>query len=559
VQEPATDDPLPSPGESLPLAAPSPPVLPEGTAIPGDGPIVAREIGPTEPEGRDAVPEPARPVSPKRILVNVSDPEETRIAVVEDGKVEEIYFERAAEKKYLGNIYKGRVTNLEPAIQAAFVDLGIGRNGFLHASDVLPSYAGATSIPLDRLSERPNGKRLKIQELLANGQDVLVQITKDSIGAKGPTITTYVSLPGQYLVLMPGIARYGVSKRIEDRQQRAKLRESLFRLAPPSGMGYIVRTAGQDRDPGDIERDMAHITAVWNDVRDKVRLTAAPALLYQETDMVIRVLRDLLAADIDEILIDDRDVWERAREFLSGAVPELAGRVQLYEAALPLFTKYGIEEEIEKIYNRKIPLPSGGYLVIEQTEALVAIDVNSGRYRDEEDLEATALKINLEAAQEIARQLRLRDLGGVIVNDFIDMEVEKNRKELERAMVAALRRDRAKCWVSKISRFGIIEMTRQRVRPSFERANYEPCQHCRGTGVVKTVRSVGIKLLRQLRAHLAQKKRSAIEVVVHPNVLQYLVNQHRRQIAQLEDESSRTISLKSNTEFEPDQVLIRSR
>lgn len=515
---------------------------------------------PVEVAGVDSGPDPApAAVGVKRILVNVADPEETRIGVVEGGRLEEIYFERATEKKYLGNIYKGRVTNLEPAIQAAFVDLGIGRNGFLHASDVLPSYAGVTSIPLDHLSVRPDGKRLKIQDLLAKGQDVLVQITKDSIGAKGPTITTYVSFPGQYLVLMPGIARYGVSKRIEDREERAKLRESLSQLAPPSGLGCIVRTAGQDRDQSDLERDLAQITAVWKEVCEKVRATAAPALLYQETDMVIRVLRDLLAADIDEILIDDREVWDRAREFLSGAVPDLAARVQLYEGALPLFSKYGIEEEIEKIYNRKTPLPSGGYLVIEQTEALVAIDVNSGRYRDEEDLEATALKINLEAAQEIARQLRLRDLGGVIVNDFIDMEVEKNRKELERAMAAALRRDRAKCWVSKISRFGIIEMTRQRVRPSVERANYEPCRHCHGTGVVKTVRSVGIKVLRQLRVLLAQKRRSAIEVEVHPSVLQYLVNQHRRQIGQLEDESSRTISLKSNTEFEPDQVLIRHR
>ncbi|MGH9362969.1 MAG: Rne/Rng family ribonuclease, partial [Thermoanaerobaculia bacterium] len=358
----------------------------------------------------------------KRILVNVSDPEEVRIAVLEDGRLEEIHFERAAEKKHLGNIYKGRVVNLEPAIQAAFVDLGIGRNGFLHVSDVLPAYAGAAAIPFESLSQRPAGrKRFRIQEILAKGQEVLVQISKDSIGAKGPTLTSYVSIPGQYLVLMPGISRYGISKRIEDGEARAKLRELLARLDPPKGLGAIVRTAGRQRSTEELERDLKQLVQVWGEIGERVRSSAVPALIFEECDLMIRVLRDLLAADAEEILIDGEEAYRRSRDFLAGAHPELERRVRLYDGSVPLFTRYGVEEEIERIYNRKVPLPSGGYLVIEETEALVAIDVNSGRYRDEEDLEATALKINLEAAPEIARQLRLRDLGGVIVNDFIDM------------------------------------------------------------------------------------------------------------------------------------------
>src|SRR6185503_283986 len=391
------------------------------------------------------------------------------------------------------------------------------------------------------------------------GQEVLVQISKDSIGAKGPSLTTYISIPGQYLVLMPGVSRYGVSKRIEDGDERAKLREALNRLEPPKGMGYIVRTAGQDRSSEELERDLRQLVTTWKEIGERVRAVPAPALIYQESDLVIRVLRDLLTSDLHEILIDGEEVSRQAREFLTTAMPALASRVRSYESALPIFTKFGVEEEIEKIYNRKVPLPNGGYLVTQQTEALVAIDVNSGRYREEEDLEATALKTNLEAAREVARQLRLRDLGGVIVIDFIDMEVDKNRREVERALKAALRRDRAKSWISKISRFGIVEMTRQRVRPSFERVNYEPCKCCHGTGVVKSARRTGVDALRQLRAGLATKKREVAELTVHPDVHHFLVNERRRQILEMEEEFGKSILLVSDPGAGPNQVQIRYR
>ncbi len=498
----------------------------------------------------------------KQILINVKDPEEIRIAVLENGVLEEIYFESKTEKKYLGNIYKGRVVNLEPAIQAAFVDIGIGRNSFLHASDVLPVYANATKIPFDSLSQKPGlKKRFRIQELLIKGQEVLVQISKDSIGAKGPSLTTYISIPGQYLVLMPGVSRYGVSKRIEDSAERAKLRESLSRLDPPKGLGYIIRTAGQDRSDTELAKDLDQLISTWMDIGRKILEKSSPAMIYEEGDLVIRAMRDLFSADVSEILIDDEEISQRAAEFLSGTVPEIVGRVKNYKSPVPIFSKFDVEEEIEKIYNRRVPLPSGGYLVIQETEALVAVDVNSGKYRDEIDLEATALKTNLEAAQEIARQLRLRDLGGVIVNDFIDMEFDQNRREVELSLKTALKRDRAKSWISKISRFGIIEMTRQRVRPSFERAHYEPCKYCQGSGVMKSARSIGVKVLRQLRAGLAMKikKREIAEVLVNPAVHDYLVNERRRQIVELEEEFEKSIKLIEDPSASPDQIQIRYR
>ncbi|MBI4605423.1 MAG: Rne/Rng family ribonuclease [Planctomycetes bacterium] len=496
----------------------------------------------------------------KRVLVNADDPEEVRIAVLEDGRLEELYYERPHEKKYVGNIYKGRVVNLEPAIQAAFVDIGIGRNGFLHVSDVLPAYRDSTGVPIDLLSVRPaDRQRLRIQDTLRKGQEMLVQISKDAIGAKGPSLTTYVSIPGKYLVLMPGVSRHGVSKRIADDGLRADLRERLAQLNPPKGVGYIVRTAGRDRGFAELEKDFLYIMKIWEEIRAKVMDGPATGLVYAESDLVTRTMRDLLGPDVSEILIDDPGVHENARTFVEEVMPHAAPRLIHYSGTSPLFSRFGVEEEIEKIYNRRVPLPSGGHIVLEQTEALVAIDVNSGKYRDEEDLEATALKTNLEAAQEIARQLRLRDLGGVIVNDFIDMESEANRRAVERALRMALRRDRAKSWISRISRFGIIEMTRQRVRPSFERSNHEPCGVCRGAGVVKSARSTGTGILRQVRAALAMKRRDVCEVIAHPSVVDYLLNERRRRLVELEDEFQKSILVRADPSFSPDQHEIRYR
>jgi ribonuclease E len=510
-----------------------------------------------DPGGEPVAEAPAVPIH-KRILINADDPEEVRIAVLENGKLEELYYERLNEKKYLGNIYKGRVTNLEPAIQAAFVEIGIGRNGFLHVSDVLPAYKDATGIPIEILSARhPDRRRLKIQDILRKGQELLVQISKDAIGAKGPSLTTFVSVPGKYLVLMPGVSRHGVSKRIEDGQERAELRDRLLQLDLPKGVGYIVRTAGQDRPQTDLEKDLQFLMKIWQEVVTKAREAQTPSLVYAETDLVMRTMRDLFGLDVEEILIDDTAVLERARGFLLEVMPQAGRKLKPYSGSAPIFSRFGVEEEIEKIYNRRVPLKSGGHIVLEQTEALVAIDVNSGKYRAEEDLEATALKTNLEAAEEIARQLRLRDLGGVIINDFIDMELEPNRRAVERALRAALKRDRAKSWISRISRFGIIEMTRQRVRPSFEHSNHEPCKTCRGTGVMKSARSAGVAILRQVRAALAGRRREVCEVTASPAVVDYLLNHRRAHLFELENAFKKKVVVKADPAMSADQYVIR--
>jgi ribonuclease E len=449
------------------------------------------------------------------------------------------------------------VANLEPAIQAAFVEIGIGRNGFLHVSDLLPVYAGAKQIPIDLLSHRPSPRPRRIQEILQKGQEILVQISKDSIGAKGPSLTTYISIPGKYLVLMPGVSRFGVSKRIQDGVERAKLRESLSSLDPPKGLGYIVRTAGKDKPREVLEKDLKQLVETWEVIGGKIRDCPGPCLIFEESGLLMRALRDFCGPDCDEILINEEGAYQRVRTFLKEIMPPTDKSVRLYTGTIPLFSKFGVEDEIEKIYNRRVPLPNGGYLVIEQTEALVSIDVNSGRFTDEEDLEDTALKTNLEAAQEIARQLRLRDLGGVIVNDFIDMLHEQNRHEVERAFNSALKRDRAKCWVSRISRFGIIEMTRQRVRPSLERTTYEPCKHCRGTGMVKSARTTGTAVLRQLQVGLATRKKDLAEVVVHPEVQSYLLNHRRKQIYSMEEYFQKSITILGNPTYEPGRYTIQ--
>ena len=494
----------------------------------------------------------------RKILINAIEPEEVRIGILEDGRLDQLYYERAAEKKYLGNIYKGRIVNVEPAIQAAFIDLGIGRNGFLHVSDVLGIYKGSTVIPVDQLSERVPGSRdMKIQDILRKGQDILVQISKDSIGMKGPSLTTYVSVPGKYLVLMPGVSRHGVSKRINDGAERSALRKKLASLDPPKGMGYIVRTAGEDESAEMLEKDFGTLMEIWTDIVEKVRTKRTPSLLFQESDLVTRSLRDLFDSSVEEILIDEKAVYEHGKDFLLDVMPQAAERLKLYTGKTPLFTKFGIEQQIERIYNRRIQMPSGGWIMLEQTEALVSIDVNSGKYRKEEDLESTALQINLEAAEVICQELRLRDLGGLVVIDFIDMEKMANRRELERFVKLCLSTDKAKSWITRVSRFGIIEMTRQRVRPSFESSNHVACSCCEGTGWVKSPMSAGIEILRRLRGELGQRQKKTCEITTGPDVTDYLCKDRRGNLAKLEKDYNKKIVVKNDPKFGSDKYTIR--
>ncbi|MCS5627551.1 MAG: Rne/Rng family ribonuclease [Planctomycetes bacterium] len=502
--------------------------------------------------------ESERPVVVRKILINAIEPQEIRIGVLEDGRLDQLYYERAAEKKYLGNIYKGRVVNVEPSIQAAFVDVGIGRNGFLHVSDVLGIYKDSTVVPVDRLSERVPGSRdMKMQDILRKGQDILVQISKDSIGLKGPSLTTYVSLPGKYLVLMPGVSRHGVSKRIRDGSERSALRKKLANLDPPKGMGYIVRTAGEEETAELLKKDFDGLMSSWTDIVEKVRTRRTPTLLFQESDLVTRSLRDLFDSSVEEILIDEAAVYEHGKDFLLGVMPQAAERLKHYTGKTPLFTKFGIEQQIERIYNRRIQLPSGGWIILEQTEALVSVDVNSGKYRDEEDLESTALKTNLEAAEVICQELRLRDLGGLVVIDFIDMEKMPNRRELEQAVKKYLSRDKAKSWITRVSRFGIIEMTRQRVRPSFESSNHVACSCCEGTGWVKSPTSAGIEILRRLRGELGQRQKKTCEITTGPDVTKYLCTDRGELLANFEKDYNKKIVVKNDPKLGSDKYTIR--
>ncbi|MDG3008035.1 Rne/Rng family ribonuclease [Paludisphaera mucosa] len=380
-----------------------------------------------------------------------------------------------------------------------------------------------------------------IQEIFRRGDEVLVQVIKESIGTKGPTLSTYISIPGRYLVLMPGLNRVGVSRKIVDEGQRRKLREIMHELNPPKGLGFIVRTAGLERSKRELARDLAYLLRLWKVILRRIKKTRGPAPIYQESDMITRTIRDVFTSEIDTIWIDEPAAFERAQEFLRVVMPRFANRVKLYDEKIPLFHKYGIEDEIAKIQRRHVPLPEGGSIVIDQTEALVAIDVNSGNFRVEDDAERTAYEMNLRAAKEIARQLRLRDLGGVIVNDFIDMREERHRRGVERALRDAIKRDRARTKVLRMSAFGLIEMTRQRIRPSLKRSVYEDCPNCGGAGVVKSAESMAIDVMRiiALASHREDVRR--IQVTVCPSVATYLNNRKRKSIARIEEESGMSV------------------
>lgn len=498
----------------------------------------------------------------KEMLINVLQPEESRIAIVEDGVLEELYVERNSLENYVGNIYKGRVVNIEPSIQAAFVDFGVGRNGFLHVSDVEHQYyrhlvdkdeelveldddsEGADvedgpemhrRPPRGRFNERNARSKPPIQEIFQRGSEVLVQVIKGGIGSKGPTLSTYISIPGRYLVLMPGLQRVGVSRKIADDDARKRLKRILRELSPPEGLGFIIRTAGVDQSQADLQRDLNYLLRLWKVIVSRVKKFPAPVDIYEESDMIIRTIRDIYSNEIDAIWIDEQKAFERAREFMSIVLPRQVDCVKLYDGREPLFNQHEIEREITRIQSRHVPLKGGGSIVIDQTEALVAIDVNSGNFRVDDDAEENAYQVNLKAAEEISRQIRLRDLGGVIVNDFIDMRDERHRRGVERALHNAVRRDRARTKIMRISPFGLIEMTRQRIRPSLRRSVYEDCPCCAGTGQVKTAESMAIDVMRLLMTHANREDVSRVTVDVHERVASFLNNRKRRDITNLEE------------------------
>lgn len=410
--------------------------------------------------------------------------------------------------------------------------------------------------PRRRVFGRPGAGRPKplIQDIFKRGQEVLVQVIKEGIGTKGPTLSTYISIAGRYLVLMPGLNRVGVSRKIADDEQRRRLREIFHELQPPKGLGFIIRTAGIDKNKKELQNDLAYLSRLWQVVVRRIRKVKAPAEIYQESDMITRTIRDTFTSDIDTIWVDEPAAYEHAKEFLQIVMPRYANRIKLYEGPEPIFHKYGIEDEISRIQMRHVPLPNGGSIVIDQTEALVAIDVNSGNFRADNNAEETAYQMNLLAAKEIARQLRLRDLGGVIVNDFIDMRDEKHRRGVEKAMRDAVKRDRARTKILKISAFGLIEMTRQRIRPSLKRSVYQECPYCRNTGQVKTCESMSIEVMRLLQLAAHRENVHRIEIRVTEDVANYLQNKKRKEISRLEEAGEIQVIVAGQTGVSPEML-----
>ncbi len=484
----------------------------------------------------------------REMLINVAESEECRVAVVEDGCLEELYVERASGDRRVGNIYKAKVVNVESGIQAAFIDFGGSRNGFLHISDLHPRYFSAAKAgSIENIGRRKALRQRKpIQECLRKGQKVVVQVTKEGMNTKGPTLTSYLALPGKYLVMMPWMKSHGVSHKIEDEDERRRLRLILDESRPPKGQGFIIRTAGQGCSKRDIQNDLRYLKRLWMSIEKRIETEACPCEIYQESDLVIRTLRDVFNSEISRIVCDSENVARRIRVFLSIATPRLKRRVTCYTGKVPLFHKYKIEDEIAKVQSRTVELKGGGSIVIEQTEALVSIDVNSGKFRRGETAEQTAYETNMTAAVEIARQLRLRDLGGLIICDFIDMRSAKHRRDVERAFRNAAKTDRARSRILRISLFGVVEMTRQRMRPSLQSTTYLACPDCGGTGFVKSHESISIEIIRLLNLSAAKEQIEHIELFVSPEVADYLQNQKRAAINHLEQTSGKRITIHSS-------------
>jgi ribonuclease E len=535
TSEPA---PLPVPGEDISGFVPKP--------VAEDEPIPKAKVA-TLGRGRE-------------MIVNVSGDDECRIAILANGKLEELFIERASTESHVGNIYKGRITNVEPSIQAAFVDFGLSKNGFLHISDVQPQYFPDYKGEGEDVGRKtPRRSRPPIQQCFRRGQEVIVQVTKEGVGTKGPTLTAYLSIPGRFLVMMPGMSRHGVSRKIEDESIRREMRDMMSQLELPTGMGFIMRTAGLGRAKKELQADLSYLTRLWKSVVQRIRNKPAPAELYRESDLITRSIRDVYTSDFERVVVDNVAVARKAKEFLRVAQPRTKTPVELYAGGEPLFHRLGIEAEIERIHQRHVPLSSGGSLVIESTEAMVTIDVNSGKFRSPENAEETAYKINLEAAEEIARQLRLRDLGGLIVCDFIDMREDRHKRAVERSLRDALRSHKERARILRMSAFGLIEMTRQRQRASILRNVYHDCPQCQGRGIIRMAESVVLDVMRvvQLAAH--RQEVETITVTAHPEVAVGILNRRRASLCKLEDETGAHITVVGNASFRGDQVEYECR
>ncbi|TVO62298.1 ribonuclease E [Spiribacter vilamensis] len=486
------------------------------------------------------------------MLVNATQPEELRVALVDGQSLYDLDIETPARERKKANIYKGRITRVEPSLEAAFVQYGAERHGFLPFKEIAPEYFdGGDDIDPGSVS---------IADVVTEGREVVVQVEKEERGTKGAALTTFVSLAGRYLVLMPNNPRAGgVSRRIEG-NERNEIRDALKTLEVPDGMGLIVRTAGVGRNAEELQWDLDYLRNLWTAVQKAAETKSAPFLIYQESNVIIRALRDYLRADIGEILIDDREIYERAREFVEQVMPHNLQKLKFYDDKVPLFSRYQIESQIESAFQREVRLPSGGVIVIDHTEALVSIDINSARATKGADIEETALKTNLEAAEEIARQLRLRDLGGLIVIDFIDMGPNRNQREVENCVRDAVKQDRARVQLGRISRFGLLEMSRQRLRSSLGESALEVCSRCSGQGTVRSVESLALSVLRIIEEEAMKDKTGKVVAQLPVDVATFLLNEKRGILETIEARNGIGVILIPNRNLEtPHYELERVR
>lgn len=472
----------------------------------------------------------------KEILISF-EVNETRVAILEDGKLEEFFIERSDTRKMFGNIYKGKVKSVVPGIGAAFIDLGTDKDGFLYVSDAIESPLSLDSAFEEIEYEAKPRQRQplpRIDEVLKLGDEVIVQVVKEPIRSKGARLTTHFAIPARYLVLMPGERKIGVSRRIDDPAERDRIRKAFDEIDFPKDIGFIVRTAGEGKDKREFARDVKYLTKIWERIKHDIQRKKAPSLIHQDLNLVERTIRDYFTEDMERIVVDWRDLYHHVQRFIKSYLPGCHARVDWYRGTSALFEKYQIEKEIEKTFHKKVFLPSGGHIVIEQTEGLVAIDVNTGKFTGHRNLEETVYRTNLEAAQEVARQVRLRDMGGIVIIDFIDMEKSEHRRHLYRLFRDAVKRDRAKTNILQMSELGLVEMTRQRIRPSLESAVYDTCPYCEGKGTVKSVTTMTIQTVKELRKVLNHSSDKVVNVYVHPDVAERLQKQEPHAIRELE-------------------------
>ena len=488
------------------------------------------------------------------MIVNDAPGDECRIAFARGRRLESYFAERASTATNVGNIYKGRVTNVEAAIQAAFVDFGEGQNGFLHISDVHPKYFPGGD-KAERVGHKiPRRDRPPIQECLKKGQEVLVQVIKQGIGTKGPTVTSYLSVPGRLLVMMPDMDRVGVSRKVDDEDQRREMRRILDSLDLPEGFGFILRTAGFDRSRTELQRDAAYLLRLWDAMKKRIDSVGAPAELYTESDVLIRTVREMVDETISDIVVDSEHAWTRVTAFLDVVFPKDAPEVRFYDRPAPIFTAFDLERQISDIYQRQVPLPSGGALVFDQTEALVAIDVNSGKSRSARDSETNAFETNKEAVDEICRQLRLRDMGGLVVCDLIDMRSPRHRREIEDRFRNNLKKDRAKTTLGSISEFGLVELTRQRMRPSVRKAHFAECPHCTGSGEVRMPDSTAAEALRRVLTLTGSDRVHRVEMVCSVRVASVLLSSRRDQLIEIERDTGKRVDVRISEAIAADRV-----